>query len=223
MISLRDKPFFVLGDFNDNFLHVSSKVKQIILNAKLTQLIDKPTRVAPNSATLLDLMVTSKSETVMHSDVTPCHVGDLELITITIDLKKPKRQPVVKTFHQLKNYSPEKLCSLLQSESHSLNKIFTTDNVDTQIHIFNEHFIECLEAYAPIVTKEVKRPFASWITEDLKAMMQERDVVQQQLKRNGDSRYLQDKYKTLKKQVKKTLRDAKSQYNNRRLEENRGI
>ncbi len=114
-------------------------------------------------------MVTSKSETVMHCDVTPCLVGDHELITITVDLKKTKRQPVVKTFHELRNYSPEKFCNLLQSESHNVNKIFTTDNVVTQIHIFNEHFIKCLEACANIVTKEVKRPFAPWITEDLNA------------------------------------------------------
>ncbi len=62
-VSLRDKPFYVLGDCNDFFFYVNSKIKQIILNIKLSQLIDKPTRIAPISATLLDLTVTNKPET----------------------------------------------------------------------------------------------------------------------------------------------------------------
>ena len=49
------------------------------------------------------------------------------------------------------------------------------------------------------MTKEIKRPFAPWITDDLKAMMQERNAVQQHLKHDREDRDLQEKYKTLKK------------------------
>ena len=221
-ISLRDKPFYVLGDFNDNFMHANSKVKQIVLNAQLTQLINKPTRITPTSATLLDIAATNKPESALVADSIPCHVGDHELITVTVDLKKPKPQPSIKTFRQLKNYSPEKFRCLLNDEIHNLNIIFTTDNVDTQVHIFNEIFTKCLDSCAPIVTKELTRPFAPWITDDLKALMQERNNVQQNLKRDRNNLSLQDRYKTLKKQVRKILRQTKSEYYNNKLEENRG-
>ncbi len=122
VISLRDKPFYVFGDSNDNFLHVNSKVEQILLNTTLTQLIDKPTRITATSATLLDMAITNKSKSIMHSDTIPCHAGDHELIILTIDLKKPKRQPCVTTFRQLTNYSPETFCSLLREEVHNFNK-----------------------------------------------------------------------------------------------------
>ncbi len=67
------------------------------LNTKLTQLIDRRTQIAPTSAALLDLTITNKPEIVIHSATTPCHVGDHELISITLDLYK-KSQPVTKTF-----------------------------------------------------------------------------------------------------------------------------
>lgn len=60
-IRLRNKPFYVLGDFNCNML-VDNKMKQIINNVKLTQLINKPRRTTPHSATLLDIIVTNRPD-----------------------------------------------------------------------------------------------------------------------------------------------------------------
>ncbi len=72
------------------------------------------------------------------------------------------------------------------------------------------------------MTKEIKRPFAPWITDNLKAFMQERNNVQQDLKHDRNNLYLQDKYQSLKIQVKKSLHDASSQHYSNELEENRG-
>ena len=57
---------------------------------------------------------------------------------------------------------------------------------------------------------------------DLKDLMQERNNVQQDLKRDRNNIHLRDRYKTLKKQVRKILREAKSQHYSKKLEENRG-
>ncbi len=53
-VILKGKDFYILGDLNDNFLMNSSKVNQIIANAKLRQLITKPRRATSSSARLLD-------------------------------------------------------------------------------------------------------------------------------------------------------------------------
>ena len=119
--------------------------------------------------------------------------------SVTIDLKKPKRQPCVKTFRQLTNYSPDTFCSLLMGEAHNFNKIFATDDVDTQVHVFNDIFIKCLDACSPIVTKEIKRSFAPWITDNLKALMQERNNVRKDLRCDSNNLFLRDRYKSLKK------------------------
>lgn len=120
-ILLRNRPFYVFGDFNNDLLSKQNKMERLITDAKLTQLIRKPTRITPHSATLIDLIITNKPESVTHSDSIPCPVADHDLVTATIDIRKPKREPVFKTFRKLKNYSPESLCSLFINESDSLN------------------------------------------------------------------------------------------------------
>lgn len=77
-----NKPFCVLEDFNDNNLSNGSKMKPISGDAKLTQIITKPAKITPSSATLLDLIITGKSRSVSHSDIIPCSVADHELITV---------------------------------------------------------------------------------------------------------------------------------------------
>lgn len=52
LISSKNKTFFILGDFINNLLAGKSRISRIIKSNKLTQIIDKPTRVASTSSTL---------------------------------------------------------------------------------------------------------------------------------------------------------------------------
>ncbi len=49
-----------------------------------------------------------------------------------------------------------------------MNKILFTDDVSKQVELFTEVFIKCLDACAPIATKEIKRPFAPCMNDDLR-------------------------------------------------------
>ena len=219
---LRNKSFYVLGDFNCNFLYKNNKMEQIMKSSKLTQLIDKPTRTTSHSVTLLDMIVTNAPALALHVDVIPCPVADHDLISVTLDIAKSKRQPKIKTFRQLKNYSPEILCNLLITEGETLNKIYTTDNVDTQVQIFNEVLSKCLDLCAPLVTKEVKRPFAAWFTDDLKNLVQQKNVALRNLKQDRSNTALEETYKNLKRQVRGLIHRSKSEHYKRELESNRG-
>ncbi len=76
-----------------------------------------------------------------------------------------------------------------------MNNILFTDDVNEQVELFTEVFIECLEACAPIVTKEIKRPFASWINDDLRRAMKIRNNAQSNLKAERHNSRLQEAYK----------------------------
>ena len=82
-MSLKNKPFFVLGDFNDDYLANSCKCKKIVKSLKLSQLITEPTRVTTQSATLLDLIITNKPDVVLDSRSVSCSIADHALITVT--------------------------------------------------------------------------------------------------------------------------------------------
>lgn len=119
-----------------HFLQVNSNVKEIILNTKLTQQIGKAMRIAPASVILLALAVTNKPEAVIHSYY---YYYRLE------ETKAPACRKNISSVEEL--FARYILQSITRPLLHNLNKIFPTDHVDTQIHIFNEHFIN---AWMPV-------------------------------------------------------------------------
>ncbi len=60
VISLTNKTLYILGDFSDDLLSVNSNLKKILAETKLSQAIDRPTKVTSLSATLLDIVITNK-------------------------------------------------------------------------------------------------------------------------------------------------------------------
>ncbi len=101
MVCLRDKSVFILGDFNDLFLK-GNNVSKIIKNNNLTQVIDKATRTTSTSANLLDLIITNKPDVLLSHDVVPLVIADDDLVSIVINVRKPRKLSVVKVFRDLK-------------------------------------------------------------------------------------------------------------------------
>ena len=97
-IILRDKPVFIYGDFNDDLLKKENKIGKLVNNLNLDQLIDKPTRITPTSVSLIDLVITNSSHMVAESDAIPSPIADHEAILTLLNIRKPRRQPIYKTF-----------------------------------------------------------------------------------------------------------------------------
>ena len=154
-IILKNKPIFVLRDFNDDLFHEHSKLNKIIKNVNLHQLLNKPTRITPTSSSLLDVIITNKPDMIMGSDVSPCEIADHELTSVDINIVKPKRSPVFKTFRCLTNYSPEALRDLLLAEVPTLNTILRSNDINFQVNTFTSVFQSCQDSCAPMVTKEI--------------------------------------------------------------------
>ena len=221
-ICLRNKPFLVLGDINDDLLSRDNKVGNIIHNLNLTQLINKPTRVTANSSTLLDLIVTNKKEFIVHSDVLPCSIADHDLITVTINVRKEKRTPPTKTFRSLAKYSKDIFCQLLLDHTYLLRIILDNSSVNIQVQIFNRVFINCLDTCAPIVTKIIRRPPAPWINMQIKDAMSLRDRLQIEFKNDKNNSIKELEYRIEKKKVSHLLSDSKNNYYKQEFEKNKG-
>ncbi|RUM30450.1 MAG: hypothetical protein DSY42_04590 [Aquifex sp.] len=206
------KNFYILGDFNNDLLLNSSKFNGILKNNRLVQLIDVPTRVTATSATLLDLIITNNPDLILAKVVVPNLISDHDLIGIKINITKPRRQPLIKTFRQLRNYNKDILSNLIMSEYHSFNKILDTDNVNRQVYIFNENFIKCLDICAPVETKEIKRPYTPWFTDELRDAISKKNAIHNDLKRDRANILLLEQYKNIKKQVKSLIQSTKKDY-----------
>ena len=175
-ILLRKKPIFIMGDFNDDLLAKGNNLNRVARNLNLKQVIDKPTRITRNSSTLLDVVLTNKVEMILKSDVEPSNVADHEIISIVINILKPKHEPIVRTYRSHKNYSPNVFCNLLLNSVHLLNCILDTDDTNRQVDIFTNVFNNCLDECAPFITAEITRPPAPWIDENLEKIIHEKDL-----------------------------------------------
>ncbi len=87
---LRKKTFYLLGDLNDDYSCANSKLRNIVTTSRLSQIVETPTGVTTNCATLLDVIITNTPNTGIASEVTPCPIADHDLISATINLHKPK-------------------------------------------------------------------------------------------------------------------------------------
>ncbi len=154
LVCLKNKLLYILGDFNDDLSISTSKINKIINTSKLTQIIKKLTRITNTSATLLDISITNSPNLVLHSDVLPCPVADHELITVTVNLQKPKRVFCFKTIRDLRNYSPDIFYNLLFNNEAILNDILKTDDVDIQVDIFAPIFNDCLNKSARFLLRK---------------------------------------------------------------------
>ena len=221
-LCISKKNFFILGDINDNLLAPGNKLKNVIRSHGLTQLIEKPTRVTNTSATLLDVIITNNPKAVSSHDVVPSSVSDHDLITITVNVRKPKRQEVVRTFRHLGHYTKDIFCLSLVDQSYKLDDIILTDNVNDQVQIFNQTFIKCLDNHAPLVTRTMKRPPAPWIDDKVRQAMEQRNAIQYQLKFDRRNSLIQQEFKNRKKSVKAIIKAAKSEYYHKKIKETKG-
>ena len=181
---MKNKPIFIFGDINDDMFIQNNKLSKLIKGLNLMQIIDKPTRITSNSSTLIDVIITNRVDLVLYSDVIPSPIADHELLSLSINIKKPKREKEIRTFRCLTHYSPDTLCSLLLNRAEDLNTMLNTDDVNIQVETFTEIFKTCLDNCAPVVTKEVSRPSAPWINEQVKQLIKNRNDLQNRLKKD---------------------------------------
>lgn len=117
LMSIRNISLFILGDFNNNMLLHDNKLSILLKNNKLSQIIDKPTRVTATSAILLDLVITYNADKILSHDVVPQVIADHDLISINVNITKPKRLPIVRTFRHLGNDTQDRFCSIIIDSS----------------------------------------------------------------------------------------------------------
>ena len=154
-ILLKNKPVFVLGDMNDDLFCSNAKLWNIMQMCKLDKLKTKPTCITPTSKSLLDIVATNNVNMIITTSVEPYPVADHELISITINVRKEKRETVYKTYRNFSNYSSHLLCEDLSSKTLELNSILRTDDVDPQVDITATTLTKSINYLAPVETRKI--------------------------------------------------------------------
>ena len=208
-VSTISNNLIIMGDFNCNMLtenNLSNKVNEMCGLFSMSQLIQSPTRITPNSRSLIDLVIVSNCLGSLISGVQSVGLSDHSLVYVILKSQKAKAVPVISRFRSFRNFNEQLFLDDLRNVSWDITD---RDNVDLYWDNFKNNFNRICDKHAPIVSVRRKVKGAPWITEEYLQISRERDYNKRKFDITNDIKYWNafKKYRnqsnTLNKKLKK--------------------
>ena len=207
----------LLGDININTLDKGRPAyKQwslVHLSYNLNQLIDVPTRVTKDSATIIDHIYTDNSNNISELCVPTCGISDHYPIFCTLksSSNKSSSQSREKNEHKyilyrsFKHFSKDAFISDIINAPFDVVYNYTEPN--EALDIWSRIFMKIINVHAPLKKKRVKSDtMPPWLTSTIRQEMKARDMLK------SNNKY--DEYKKQRNKVKSLIRTAKKEYIN---------
>jgi len=167
--------FCCVGDFNIDALNFNNpyffRFADVLESLSLTQIINEPTRVTPNSATLIDFIIINSDAPMAGSGVQPVdNISDHNLIFCEFQFhgSGPKPKPI--TYRDYSKISHDAFLADL----HSIPwfNMFDIRDVDDKVEFLANNITLLFDIHAPIVTRTFNHPNKPWITDNIKILTQ---------------------------------------------------
>ena len=205
---------FLLGDFNVDFMpdanaNNTNKLKDIFATYGLEQLINEPTRVTPNSSTLIDLCVTNTATKIVNSGVLHLGISDHSLIYMTYKTKYERSGKRIIEIRSMKNFRKEQY--LWDLEQQNWNDIKLSSDPNTMWSKWKSLLMECIDRHAPLRHKRVGNKRSPWITSQLQREMRKRDYLKQKAVRE-DNYQIWEQFKHARNHTNNLIKTAKREY-----------
>ena len=189
----------VMGDFNIDLLVNNTSSKSWLHlneNFQLHQLINEPTRVTLNSATLVDHAFTSSSAKVRAVKVPKIGLSDHYPTCGSKHYHTSIKYRSFKYFDQIKFLDDLNRCQWSSIEE--------KNEIDTNLDIWYNLFVGIIDKHLPMKTKRLKRvEQPGWITQDILNCMRQRDR-HKSAKNFAEYKILRNKCVSLVREAKKT-------------------
>ena len=224
-LEFTSKDVIFYGDLNCDLLKdpLSSNAKRLQCLAEdfnLKQTVDKPTRVTPTSATLIDVIYSSNPEKLTFCDVIPLSMSDHYMVICSLGkMKTPTVNHKFAYCRNTKRLNIEELKADLSQVSWD-DVLTNSDPLDAYEAWFLK-FKTVLDKHAPLRKKRVRQKEAPWINVDILNKIRERDDMK---KKANTSKSEDDwkSYKKLRNAVTDMIRKAKRLYVSENIASNKG-
>ena len=203
---LESKEIILLGDFNIDLLKTNNQWTQMINSYNLHQLIQSPTRVTPNSQTIIDHIYVSNKNNVIETCVPVFNSSDHYPVCVTwskkgIKIPKPGHKTI--TYRSFSKFDEQLF--LLDLNNSKLPSVFNITDPDLAIESWINIFTDIYDKHAPLKIIRVKHdPKPPWLTKDLQEACHLRDL----LKENGHH----EESKKLRNAINSQKRKEKRKY-----------
>ena len=220
------KKCYILGDLNYNLINIDKHPQteeyfNMMVSGSFRQLISKPTRITDTTKTLIDHIWTNDLRTniSMKSHIVITDISDhLPCITIVKDqdfLTKGYRYVSKRIINEQNRekfgHRIDKIKDALFFHIHNPYE----NNLHTKYQNYFDHIRRIYDDCFPIVTKKIHNKTYSkpWITTDILKQIHKKDSLYHKKKKNNTQHNRKD-YKLAKKDLEKTIKNAKQNYYN---------
>ncbi len=211
---MENKELIVLGDFNMDYTNGFDDHqgwKLFIESFSLYQMINTPTRVTEESATIIDHIYTTEPSNIAAVMVPVIGTSDHYPVCYTRNSRgSVKNKHISIKYRSFKRFNEASFISDLENQPwHRVNQF---EDPNEALEVFNTLLMEIVDKHMPEIEKRVKRQRQQeWMVPEILDMMHARD----QFKRNRD----EGNYKLYRNVCTTLIRDAKAEFYKRKLEE----
>lgn len=227
-INKTNKKAYIMGDYNINLLNKSShKLTSDFVNTLFScsfiPLINRPTRVQQNSATLIDNIFTNNlyhTGNTYFSGVIPSDVSDhFSIFHVTREQHSLDRIPSTFKKHVINTQTISKFVSNV-SRINWADTLVIAD-VNTAYSNFQDKICNSFKESIPLKSVCAKTTRNKpWITEKIKKLIDLKNKLHVKLKIHGDT-YVKTEYKKLRNRLNNLLKQEEKKYNQRILDESK--
>ena len=215
-----------VGDFNIDLRRRdpnSRRLKHLMENFGLHQMIDKPTRTVEQSKTLLYHHYCTHPEHIMFTSVPSFGLSDhnptilVRKQNANLRRKKNGKHEWI-FFRSLKKVDTNALIADLNKIPWSILDVYS-DDPDEMLNTWIKLVLDVIDTHAPVKQKRVKTSVKpSWLTNEILEAVENHDSLKKQLEHGRISR---DTYNNARTKVVHMVNKAKSMAIKKELEENR--
>ena len=215
-------PVFLMGDLNCDMLNPSSnalRLERVMSEYGLLQMINCPTRITDNSASLIDLFFTSDSGLVGDVGCEEFGLSDHGMIFGVLDIKVVRKRGLMRMIRCFRKCDQEALIGDFKSAPWQVMESMT--DIGDRWEYWKQLFWEIVDSHIPLKRARVRNKCLPWITHGVRALMRARSYFSTKAKK---SRKVEDweKYKKVRNLVTQRIRKAKIQFFEELSEQSKG-
>ena len=210
-----DGLLMITGDFNIDLLKPEEPmVKQytdMLDSFNLHQLVKIPTRVTSKSKTLIDHIITNMPNRITYTSVLPCPtISDHDAPYACVNIRVTRFQPRFKMIRDEKHFDNKAFIDDFSTLPFSV--IYSTDDPDDKLYLFNSLFKSCLDRHAPLRKTKLTRPPAPWLnSEDIRQLQTERNKLRY-LAHKTQSDVVWQAFRDIRNRIKTTVKKLKRSF-----------
>ena len=201
------------GDFNINILDIENvhvnNLLSVLEQFNLRQIIEEPTRITESKSTLIDLVIVTNEERIVEKAVLDCDISDHQMVCFKVKVSNGNSKPRMYTYRNFNNFVYDSFHNDLLSIP--WDTIFYIQEINEKVTYLAQNIVALFDVHAPLVTSRFTKPFAPWLTYNIKLMMSSRDNALQRYKKTKDNNHWQF-YKELRNYVTQAIKREKRAY-----------